>query len=224
MVKINYKPLLKEVVVSGDINSFQKEIREKTKIYFICGARDSGKSVLGFRLLENLCFSKRKTAFALGFPAENLPDWIKRIEDLSELLNDSVLIIDEGALKFNAKKHFTFDNENLLLLMTLCRHKKIDLIIISQNSANIDLNVIRQSDILMLKQPAYMQIELERPAIAKLYKEAKRHFKDRISNRFVYVVCEQFKGLCRNTLPSFWNEGLSVAFKDVKFEKEQEAV
>lgn len=220
---MNFKPILLETAVSGNINNFYKEIRSKTKIYFICGARDSGKSVLGFRILENLAYLKGKKSFALGFPSELLPDWIIRIEDLSELLNNSVLIIDEGALRFNAKKHFTFDNENLLQLMTLCRHKAIDLIIISQNSANIDLNVIRQSDIILLKEPAFMQISLERPAIAKLYKEAKKHFKDRIANRFVFVVCEQLKGLCRNTLPSFWNEGLSVAFANVKFEKEMEA-
>jgi len=218
----NYKPLLLEAVARGDYDKFNSAIRHTNKVYLILGSRGMGKSVIGFRILENLAYLKGKKAMALNFPSDELPDWIKKITDLSEIENESILIVDEGALSFDAKSHFSFENKQLKQLMVISRHKNIDLIMISQNSANIDLNVIRLADIIVLKQCSLMQVELERESIAKMFKEAEKHFEKVIyPKKFNFIISKEFKGFVRNALPSFWNESLSSAFKDFVFEKKE---
>lgn len=219
---MNYKPLLLEVTIKGNFKSFEAVIKGINRVYLVLGMRGAGKSAFGFRLLENLSYLKGKKAYALNFPSDELPLAITKIEDLSEIVNDSILIVDEGSLSFDSKNHFSFENKQIKRLMVISRHKNIDLIMISQNSANIDLNVIRLADVIILKQPSLMQIELERESIAKMFKEADVYF-EKVSypKKFNFVISKEFKGFVRNALPSFWCDGLSSAFKNYVFERKE---
>lgn len=218
---MNNRPFIQEISLQGTINSFNLIAARESRIYLILGMKGSGKTALGFRLMENLGMTKNKKMFAYGFPGMSLPLDIIKIDDFQALENNSILIIDEGGLSFDAKNHFSFNSRQLKTLMALSRHKGIDLIVISQNSSSIDLNIIRMADVVIFKELSLMQIEMERPQIAKLCREAAEYFKGRYAKKFAFIVSKEFKGLVRNCLSSFWNEQISTGFSEMVFEKEK---
>jgi len=73
-------------------------------VVLIIGRRDSGKSVLGYRLLELL--RGHGTPYVVGLPANAvklLPDWIGVMERLEDVPNGSVVLVDEAYLSLHAR-------------------------------------------------------------------------------------------------------------------------
>lgn len=107
--------------------------------------------------------------------------------------------------------------------MVISRHKDQDLIIVVQNSANLDINCIRQADVLIFKQPSLLQIKTERKQITKLFEKAKSYFKyGRTENKkWNYIISEEFEGVCVNTLSSFWSDKISKAYGNIEFEMKE---
>ena len=86
--------------------------------------------------------------------------------------------------------------------------------VVTHNSANIDLNIIRQADYLLLKPSSLLQKDFERKKINDIYKEAEKHFKEYSSDpALAYVYSETYKGFISNPLPSFWTSNVSKAFR-----------
>ena len=52
--------------LEGELSYFENKLNDYGKIGIILGARGSGKSALGMKILENIA-SKNKKVFALGF-------------------------------------------------------------------------------------------------------------------------------------------------------------
>ncbi len=86
--------------------------------------------------------------------------------------------------------------------------------IITHNSANIDLNIIRQADYLILKPSSLLQKDFERKKINDIYTEAEKHFKEfKEELGLTYIYSETYKGFIANPLPSFWTSNVSKAYR-----------
>jgi len=213
-----WKSQFSNIKVASDISRLQhfeinfNSIYLKPRIIIILGKRGSGKTSLAFRILENVNAMTERKCYALNFP-KTLPDWITHISTFEEAQNNSVVFVDESTLNIPAqqgKKKIRY----LLGLMAIARHKDVSLVFVNQHSSTMDLNVIRQADILVLKQPSLMQKETERPAIRKLLDKVDNKYRMECPERHFFVIADDFEGMMVFDMPSFWSNEISKAYKE----------
>jgi len=203
--------------VSGDFSDFEKNLINKdSSIGIILGARGSGKSAIGIKILENL-YSQTKNKrnyFAMGFIKAEMPSWINVVDSIDKIKNNSYVLIDEGGILFSSRKSMSLANKLLSELILIARHKNLSIIFISQNSSNLEVNILRQADYLILKPSSLLQKDFERKIIKNLYSQLSIDFK-KLENRkgVAYIHSDVFEGFIENSLPSFWTSSLSKSFE-----------
>ncbi len=213
------KPFYKELkIIQGSAEEYKKWEKKvfdsDSVIGIILGARGSGKTAFGIKFLENFYSKKKSKCYAIGFKREEMPSWIKVVQNVSELENNSFVLIDEGGVLFSARKAMTSANKMLSDLMLIARHKNISILFISQNSSNLEVNILRQADFLILKPSSLLQRNFERKIIQEIYTDTMRDFKKfKKEKGLAYVYSDEFTGFVSNNLPSFWNIRISKSFK-----------
>ena len=214
-IKAKYVPFNIIETMEGDYKKwFHKTIESDSQIGIILGARGSGKTALGIKFLENIYYKSKEKCFAIGFKSESFPSWIKVISDISKLENNSWVLIDEGGILFNSRSAMSNANKMLSQLILIARHKNINILFISQNSSNLEINILRQADFLILKPSSLLQKEFERKIIQKIYLETQNKFEKYNEYKgLTYIYSEKFRGFVSNPLPSFWKESISKSFK-----------
>jgi len=195
-----------------NVAEFEKKLLGKSLIITIAGKRGSGKSTLGFRIMENARAKKKRPCYVIGVPQEVLPNWIESIEGLDEVKNGGVVLVDEGAISFSSRESMKKGNRQLGKLMAVARHKDLTLILITQNTGMIDKNVLNLTDTVILKQGSLLQERMERDVMKDLYKDANKVLgkiptKDR--PKYSYVVDDEYTGKMGATVPSFWSDKIS---------------
>jgi len=199
----------------NNIREFQKFDAElvKPKVILICGARRTGKTAKGFRLLENF-LAKGKEVYVLGFPPV-LPAEIKIVNDIEDVPNDSVLLIDEADTIYSSRRSMRKKHLTLNKILKLTGQKDITIIMIVHSTANIDINVIRQMDVLIICNLSLLQVDTDRTLIRwhlQTAKEIFKHFPEEERNSLAYIYSDDFRGMIKFSLPSFWSTQISRAF------------
>ncbi len=204
-------------VASGDFSNFEKNlIKKDSGIGIVLGARGSGKSAVGIKILENLYFltKNKRNFFAIGFIKAEMPSWINVVDTIDKIKNNSYVLIDEGGILFSSRKSMSPANKLLSELILIARHKNISIIFISQNSSNLDINILRQADYLILKPSSLLQKDFERKIIKELYTKIGKEFKKYKDKKGIsYIHSDDFEGFVENPLPSFWTTSLSKSFE-----------
>ncbi len=79
----------------------------------------------------------------------------------------------------------------------------------------IDLNVLRLADSLLLKEPSLLQSNFERKVLKDIYEKIKPKF-HALENKkaHFYVWDDDFEGIVKYDVPSFWSEKISTSFKN----------
>src|SRR3989344_679875 len=200
---------------SGDYKEFENYLlSSKSKIGIILGARGTGKTAIGMKILENIYSKSKRKLYAIGFKSEDMPSWIEVIERTDQIKNNSTILIDEGGVLFSSRNSMTEPNKILSQLILIARHKNLNILFISQNSSNLDVNILRQADFLLLKPTALLQEDFERKKIQKIYEEASKDFKKHEKVKgLTYIYSEIFTGFVANPLPSFWSTNISKSFR-----------
>jgi len=211
-----YEPFRTIEVIKGSTARFESFLaKNPSTIGIIIGARGTGKSAIGLKILENMKSLSKKKFYAMGFSQDDIPDWIKSVNTLDELKNNSFVLIDEGGILFSARQSFSDANKLLSELLLIARHKDLSVIFISQNSANLEINAIRQTDYLILKPSSLLQMDFERKKIKEIYEEVQESFnKHKRIKGLTYIYCEEFQGFVSNPLPSFWSNNISKSFRN----------
>ncbi|MFH1107131.1 MAG: hypothetical protein V1787_04515 [Candidatus Micrarchaeota archaeon] len=197
----------------GSLAGFEEWLfSSKSTVGIILGSRGSGKSGLGMRMLENWAAGGRK-ACAMGFDQSALPSYIRVVESAEQAPNGSVLLVDEGGILFGSRDSMSGANKLLSKLLFVARHKDLAIVFVSQNSANLEINSIRQADYLLLKRPSLLQKDFERGKIQEIYSAVSKDFKELSGDKgLVYIYGDAFRGFASNGLPSFWSERTGKAF------------
>ena len=213
-IKAKYDSLKIIKKKKGTIPTFENKLyKNKSTVGLILGARGTGKSAIGMRLLENFKVKTSKTVYALGFKEESLPRWIKVVKDIEEINNNSVILIDEGGIEFSSRKAMTNANKLLSEILLIARHKDLSVIFITQNSANLEINVIRQADYLILKPSSLLQKDFERKKIKTIYENATEDFEElKGIVGLTYIFSDEFLGFVTNSLPNFWTDKVSKGY------------
>jgi len=203
--------------IKGSYDSFFDYLKSNDSFIAITiGARGSGKTAVSLSFLEALRGSKKRY-YAMGFSREALPEWIFLVDDASKIKNDSLVVVDEGGILFSSRESMSDANKVLSDLLMISRHKNISIVFISQNSSNLDINTLRQADVLILKKNSLLQKSFERKIIAKLYEEHESLFEKYKSNKGMSLVySDSFVGAINVGLPSFWSRKTSKSFEKVE--------
>ena len=214
--KAKPKPdLLKEVKhQKGKLAVFEHKLfTNKSMIGIILGARGTGKSAIGMRLLENFSVKTNKTVYAMGFKPESVPCWIQVVSSVGEIKNNSVLLVDEGGIEFSSRKSMSDANNILSELLLIARHKDLSVLFITQNSSNLEVNAIRQADFLLLKPSSLLQKDFERKKIKDIYVSVDSDFEE-LKNKvgLTYIYSNDYLGFVSNTLPGFLSEKVSKGY------------
>jgi hypothetical protein len=194
----------------GTFESFTERVNKGSSIILVAGRRGSGKSVLGFRMMENIHAQTKRPVYVLGVKQSVLPQWIESVDQMEQVKNGGVVLVDEGAIAFGSRNAMSKKNKELGNLMAIARHKDLTLILITQNTGMIDKNVLNLTDTVMLKEGSLLQEKMERSVMKEMYTTANKAIAgvdDKISH--VYIVDTDFEGLVKVSLPSFWSSNVS---------------
>lgn len=205
----------------GSLKAWEKMVFEReSTIGIVVGARGSGKSAFGIKLAENLYAKKRRETYALGFKAESMPSWIHVVDSVEDIPEGAFVLIDEGGILFSSRRAMTNSNQLMSELLFISRHKNLSILFIAQNSSNLDVNIIRQADYIVLKPSSLLQKDFERKIIKDIYSSIADDFASLDEKKgLAYVYSEVFRGFITNVLPSFWNVEISKAFKGKSIKK-----
>ncbi|MFC1980448.1 helix-turn-helix domain-containing protein [Chloroflexota bacterium] len=187
-------------------------------VVLILGKRGSGKSALGYRLLELLRYYVADI-YVIGVPEQArklLPEWIGIVPSLEDLPAKCIALVDEANLAYHARCSMTAKSKAMSQALNLSRQKEQTLIFISQEAGHIDKNIAGSANVLVFKELGMLQLEFDRPQLTKLGTQAKQALDSVQGNKqrwsFVYAPDNDFLGLMENELPSFWKPRLSRAF------------
>ncbi len=216
--RISHDPVFEDFTVieekKGSYDKFEDRLfNTKSMIGIILGARGTGKSAIGMKLLENIHSKAQRPVSAMGFRSKDLPKWISVVDSVSQIENGSFVLVDEGGILFSSRSAMSAPNKLLSELLLIARHKDLSILFITQNSSNLEVNTIRQADYLILKPSSLLQRDFERNKIRDIYDEASEDFERYKDDKgLAYIYGHNFKGFISNPLPSFWNEKVSKAF------------
>jgi len=187
----------------------------------VLGKRGSGKSSTGARIGELMQAAYGIPFYWLGIPEdarELLPSWVRIVDSLEQCPNNCFILVDEGGLNFLSLKFADKRNIYLRQQLMLCRQKNWIVVFCVQSSRDIDESIIRQSNWTILKEPGLNAASSERREVRDQAIKASQFFKqipkeERV--RLAYVFDENFEGIIRCSLPSFWSEELSNVYGHV---------
>jgi len=186
-------------------------------VVLVLGKRGSGKSALGYRLLE--LFRFRLRPYAVGVTPEArkpLPEWLGTAPTLEDVPPKAIALVDEAYLPFHARASTTAEARAMSQLLNLSRQREQTLIFVTQEARQVDRNIVSAANAIIFKDLGVLQIAFERPELERLAAEARQAFAAVAQKRnawsYAYAPDADFAGLLPNELPSFWSDRLSRAF------------
>jgi len=186
-------------------------------VILIIGKRGSGKSALGFLILEKLCY--RMKCYVLNLPEDahsQLPPNIGVVSRVENAPFGSAILVDEAAIEFPARTSGSEKNRKLLEVISLARQRNQIIIFISQDTSYIDINILRGLSSLIIKEPAPLQEKFERCEVKESINKARLAFgkitEDRRGWAYVAFSPGGYEGLIRTPKPSFFSDKLSNCY------------
>ncbi len=198
-------------------DAYWRNVVVHPSVVLIVGRRGSGKSALGYRLLELLRFGL--TPYVVGAPSlarKFLPDWIGIAPSLEDIPPKSVALIDEAYIHYHARRSMAHDNMNMSRLLNLSRQRKQTMVFLAQESRQVDRSLVSSANVVVFKEMGMLQPEFERRELRSIVAKAQEALASIRGNKrrwsYVYSPDADFMGILENSLPSFWKPGLSRLF------------
>ena len=109
----------------------------KSKIVLIEGGRGSGKTAFSGWLMDELYSRGKHTKIYFvkkGERPQGFPEWINIVDEIEDVPNGSLAIVDESAIKYNARNSWSDGNKDFTSRLVILRHKDISIILITQHN------------------------------------------------------------------------------------------
>lgn len=209
---------------SHNINALRIEEERKWRqviihpsVVLILGKRGSGKSALGYYLLE--LFHCAFNTYVVGVPQKAqsiLPDWMGIVSSLEMLPPKSIALVDEAYLRYHARSSNTDASIFMSKLLNLSRQKEQSIIFVGQEARQLDRNIASSANVIVFKDLGILQTDFDRRELNRIATQAKQALDsvigDRRSWNYVYSPNTDFIGSLKNSLPTFWSSKLSRIF------------
>ena len=189
------------------------------------GQRGQGKTSLAWYLAETKRVEKRgKRVIAFGMPdvaKKALPKWITHMQSLEEVskAKPSIVIIDEAAFIANSRRAMQETNIEWLKLIAICRHKDHLLIFIHQQSRQLDIQIMMDADLVLLKRPTQLHLRGARAEFKPEIQEAYALFENMRGDtrKKVYAIDYHYgkKAMLQASMPTWWSNKVSKAYSSV---------
>jgi energy-coupling factor transporter ATP-binding protein EcfA2 len=213
IIKYNY-----EMSEEQRIRHVISKIIEEGNLTIMIGAKGFGKTATATWLIEKIHEWFKKNIYWFGYNEgiEKAYPYVKQTCSLTGLEENSFLIFDEGSLAFFSREFMKREQRERIKELPTLRHRGLSLIIISQFSTSLDIDLFMLSDYIWFKP--YFVSELDaRLNLPKWLIYALPHNKD---ENLVYDMNLETVYLFKNPLPSNWNEKISKPFSIIKSKKE----
>ena len=209
-------PTLKDPV-RDEPDAEWRDVIVPPSVVLVLGKRGSGKSSLGYRLLELLRYALEP--YVVGLPKEGeklLPDWIGLAGDIDEVPTKSVVLLDEACLRYHSRDSLTARNKEMSRVLNLSRQRQQTLIFVSQEARLVDRGIASAANVVVFKDLGMLQPSFDRRELAKIASQAKEALAmvkgDRRRWSYVFSPDVNFAGLLENEPPSFWTSRLSCLY------------
>lgn len=199
-------------------------------VVIINGHRGEGKSALGWWLAQEMQKRTKKKVAALGMPPTARKAFPKRgfgrggiqfAASLAQInkMKPSIVICDEAAFIAGSRDAMSKSNKDWLKLIAICRHKDHLLIFIHQQSRQLDVQIMMDADLVMMKRPTQLHLRGARVEFAPEIGEAFSLFSQMrgSTKKKVYVVDYHYGGgtMLNAYMPTWWNDKVSRAYSSV---------
>jgi energy-coupling factor transporter ATP-binding protein EcfA2 len=191
---------------------------EDGKVILVLGRRGSGKTALAAKIGEYMAARHKMPIYWIGLPEQArslLPSWVHMVSSPDQCPIGCLIIIDEAGLHFLSLAFATDQNRLLRALLMVCRQRHSSLVVAVQSSRDLEYSVVRQADSIIFREPGMHQPESERPDIRSMAKKAAAVFKEIPQDEkreSAFVFDDNFTGVIKCSLPSFWSEDLSHVY------------
>ena len=201
----------------------------KTGVVLVFGHRGEGKSALAWWLADEAHKQGRQVAaFALSDQAKTaLPKWVRHVETHQEVakLKPCLVVADEAAFKVHARRAQSEANVEWTRLVAISRHKGHLLLFVGQHARQLDVGLVADADLVVMKRPSLLHLRFARPELRPELEMAYERFAkargDKRAWSFVVDYHTGRVGFLRNGLPRFWSDKLSKAFAVVELAPER---
>lgn len=183
-------------------------------VMMLQGSRGSGKTALGFRILE-LFEHHSSEKYVVGLPKSArslLPKWIKIIDSIFLLPDNVTALIDEAHLSLHPRMPEA-DRRELSSHLALSRQRNQNFIFVSQQARTVSREIVSAADVLLFKNAREHQIGFDRPEFTAALTQAAEALKtvpgDRRPYTYVNSPDDNLNHLMKSEMPGFWSEKLS---------------
>lgn len=156
-----------------------REVIVPPSVVLILDKRGSGKSSLGYRLLE--LFRYALTLYVLGLPKQGqelLPDWIGIAQNLDDIAPKSVVLVDEAYLRYHSRESLASRSREMSRILNLSRQREQTLIFVSQEARQVDKNIGSSANVIVFKDLGILQLKFDRPELNRIATQAKQAFEE----------------------------------------------
>lgn len=197
----------------------------------VMGARRKGKSALAHDIAEKL-HNKRGLPAVLHLPRmpsnlqkqiqSLLPPWMELVTSTERWPKHSIVIYDEASQGAHARRTQSGEAVELDNLIGISGQRQQLIIFISHHSRKLDLNVVRDVDLIAWKIPTYSHWMFERNEFSDFVLKAIDFFRGIRSEpkALKTTLVMDFHNLrfqeFTNGLPSYWSDRLSHLFEDIR--------
>lgn len=201
----------------AEVDNRWREVIGQPSVVLVLGKRGSGKSALGYWLLE--LYKYGLTPYVLGVPAEGqklLPEWIGIAQGLEDIPQKSIVLVDEAYLRYHSRESLSATSREMSHSLNLSRQRGQTIIFITQEARQVDRNIASSANVVIFKDLGMLQPEFDRPEFNRFASRARDALMsikgDKRRWSYVYSHDSGFAGLMENSMPTFWSEGLSHVF------------
>jgi len=190
--------------------------------YLILGRRGSGKTALGHYLTER--FSKEYSLLPaiVGLPSSKktlLPLDYVCPPSPADTPDDSIAVLDEGALATPARRSMSKINQLVISMLSLVRQRNQIIFFLYHFPRMVDVGILSYLDGVLIKEPSIWDVAYGQKGelLPKLTIKAAELFESMDEDRrkratFVSAPQAKFEGILENPLPSYWSDEISKAW------------
>jgi hypothetical protein len=205
----------------------------KTGLIMVTGFRGMGKTALAWWLTDELRstpgFPSKVATYAAPEASQTvLPTWARTNVTTAQEIMDlppSIIVIDEAVFTNNSRRAMSKENVDFMKLFAIVRHKGHLIIFIAQDSNQMDVSIIDQTDLILMKKPSFMQVKRARKTLEDQLNDAFVQISEKQDPRaWVYAYDPMTDGskLLKSQMPVWWTDKVSTMYSAMSLDLGEE--